>query len=828
MNNILIGNIDGALQKGTKPWSNNKDSFELLTNVYQFRGRLLKRAGYTRLGRLPSGQPIMGLPTRELFGLNQQELVAFDQNTAYNYIGTSFVPLPSVMTVTWNSLNYNFFYAINYAASFWVTNNVPGLNGVVLTGPVTVGATTVTFTTTAPNNFADGQTVVLINVGGTLGPVVNGNSYVISNVTPSTFDITLITVASAPAGGFALNSQVQTAGVDGIRYYGQLTNGPGWANYNPPISPQVALAGALLIFAYRGYLIFLNTWEGNDAGPLQNFGNRARWVQIGTPYYSEPAPVFPSTQGVDIFAGRDDLFGRGGANDAPTNEVIVSAGFVKDILVVGFQRSKWRLRFVNNQQNPFVWERINVELGSSSTGSAVVFDKGLMEIGNRGITINDGNDCTRFDENIPDDVFDIREQNQGFQRVQGIRNFRKKLVYWTFPSTENNELIFPEKTLVFNYDTKNWSYFDDSFTCFGYYYPSSGTQTWEDLTEAWASYTELTWAGGNSQGLYENIVAGNQQGYVLLIDQTNGQNAPSLSITAINSVVDTPGVFRSPNNNLLNGNWVQISGVTGTTSSDGVSLNGRNFKIDNNTLNANDFILSEFEPITADNASGTSYGYTINYSGIFAGSIQINIGSLVFTDPNLDGILVEANNLGSGTIVYSTGKFVLAFNPPIASTPVYIRVVTLDALQGLDPVITAGAYTGGGEMAIISGLDIKSKYFNFFENNKRARISKIDFYLDSTSNGQFTCDIFGDSSNEPINTPLSDNLLSNVVLTTTNPYQFGTGSETIFRLFCDAIAQTIQFRFYYSDQQMAVSAITNSDVQILALMLSIREGGRIV
>lgn len=827
-NTFLIGDLTEGLRKDTKSWSQANDAFETLTNCYQFRGRLVKRSGYVALGRLPSGTPVMGLLTRELFGINLQELVAFDQTTAYNFNGTNFVSLPSVMPIVWSGLNYNFFYSLNYAGAFWVTNGKPGLNGARIVGPVVVGVGIVTFTTTA-QTFVNGQHVTFINVGGTIGRDVNGKTFVIQNVTPTSFDIVLVTAGVWTTGGLALNSEDATTGQDGIRYYGQLSTGTGWANYNPPVNPFVALAGALLMFTYRGYLVFLRTFEGNDATGIEEFGNRARWVQIGTPYYSEPVPVFPTVQGVDVTAARDDLFGKGGANDAPTNEVIVSAGFVNDILIVYFTRSTWRLRFVNNQQNPFVWERLNVELGSSSTGSTVIFDKGIMTIGNRGIVISDGNSTQRFDDKIPDDFFDIREVNQGFQRVQGIRTFRTKLNFWTFPSTENNELIFPEKVLVFNYSTRNWSYFIDSFTCFGYYYPTTGAQTWQNLTGRWSSYTQITWDGGNSQGLYENVIAGNQQGYIVILEQTNGENSPSLAITSITSVVNTPGLFFSLNHNLINGEtWITLSGITGTTSDDGVSLNGRNFRVDNPMQDPSTFTLSEFEPITAPNASGVSYTYTINYDAIFAGSIQINIGTLVFTDPDLDGILVEASSLGSGTINYISGKVDLIFTPAIVSTPVFIRVVSKDPTQGLDPVITIGVYGGGGEIAIISGLDIQSKLFNFFEKNQRARLSKIDFYTDSTSNGQFSCDIFSDSSDDPVNTPLSDNLLSNIVLTSPNQYQFGIGNETIFRLYCDAIAQTLQFRFYYSDQQMAISAITNSDVQILAMAVTMRPGGRLI
>lgn len=839
--NFMIGPIKDGLRKDVKPFATPEDSFDTLINAYQFRGRIVRRSGYTKLGRLSSdgmtfpGNPVMGLRTQEQFGIDQQTLIGFDTTSAYKWNGTNFITLPSVMPVTWSGTNYQFFYTTNYAGAFWATNSKPGLNGWNVTafaGSAGVGNAATVNVTSAGNNVQMGDYVYFIN----LSAAVAANAAVLAQVTVAGNPFTVQAV-NQPAGstfawtngptatGMVLDSMQTVAGQDGIRYYGVLSNGTGWANYNPPIDPNTVLAGALLIFPYRGYLVFLNTSEGNDQGVL-NYGNRARWTQIGTPYYSEPVPVFPNVQGVDIKTARDDLFGRGGANDAPTNEVIVAAGFIRDILVVYFERSTWRLRFVNNAQNPFVWERVNIELGSDCTFSTIPFDKGLMAIGNRGIVISDGNDTSRFDEKIPDEIFDIRQNNFGLERVNGIRTFRTKLNYWTIPSSENPTGTFPDQVLVFNYDTKNWSLFDDCFTCFGYYYPSGGGYTWGDLPDAWSSYTNISWNSGVSQAGYENVVAGNQQGYVLILEQTDGQNDPSLSISAITAA--SPGAFTSANNNLPDGTWITLSGITGTTSADGVSLNGRNFKLSNPTLDANNFTLNEFKSIDGGAASGTSYTYTVSYKNILPGSIQINIGTLVFFDTDLDGILYEASGLGTGTINYATGLISLSFNPSIGSTEVYIRLVTLDPTQGLVPVNTTGAYGGGGEIAKISNFDIQTKIFNFFNDDQRSRLSKIDFYVDSTSHGEFTCNVFADSSNVVINNPLPDNPQSNVVVTSPNPYQIGQGDETIYRLYCDAIAQTLQLQLTFSDQQMAINAISQSDIEILALMFTMRRGGRLV
>lgn len=822
MNNFLIGPIKYALSNDQKPWSNPEDSFEVVSNAYQFRGRLVRRKGYRTLGRLANGSPVMGLRTKQSIDINTETLVAFDTTTSYFWDGSNFTVLPSTMPTTWSGTNSQFFWTTNYANAFWATNNKAGLHGAPIADITNAASPLVT--TVNPHGFSSGQTVTFINVGGMTQ--INGLTDIIT-VTNAT-EFTLNTINTSAFGvytshGIALNSYVSTAGQDGIRYYGELVNGNGWANYNPPIDPNNALAGALLIFPYRGYLVFLNTKEGNDQNVFP-YGQRARWTQIGTPYYSPPQPATPFPQTISPVAMRDDLFGKGGANDAPTNQVIVAAEFIRDILVVYFENSTWRLRYVNNSQNPFVWERVNVEFGTRSTFSGIVFDKGLQVIGTRGIIISDGNDTIRFDEKIPDTVFDIRQANQGLQRVHGIRTYQSKLNYWTYPDSENTTGTFPDKVLVFNYDSKNWSFFDDCFTCFGYYNETSPGYTWEQLTETWASYTSISWNSGISQQGYENVVAGNQQGYVFVLEAGGATNGPSLSISNIAGMT-----FTSANNNMPDGNWIKLVGVTGTTSADGVSLNGRNFKVNNPNLNVNTFTLSEFSPIFPQNASGTNFAYRVEYRNIYPGSVQINIGALVFTDPAFDGHLVdESGTPSSGFIDYDTGSIILFFSSSLSSTPVSIRIVSLDPLQGLSAVNTTGTYTGGGEIIRISNVEIQSKFFNFFANDQRARLSKIDFYVNSTSHGEFTCNVWGDSSNEVINLPLSDNLQSNIVQTTTNPYQIGQGVETMYRLYCDSTAQTIQFQFTMSDAQLAVDVINSSDIEILALMVTARPGGRLV
>ncbi len=788
------------------------------------------------------GLPVMGLRTRELFELNEQDTIAFDTRFAYRFSNTSeaFIPLPSIMPTEWSGTNSQFFFTTNYAGAFWATNSKPGLHGWAITdfsGSAGIGNLATVMVTSPGNAVQVGDYVYFLNLDAN----VEANAAVLAIVTvagdPFTVQATNLPASStftwtngATSSGFVFDSMRSLTGQDGIRYYGSLTNGTGWANYSPPIDLNNALVGALLIFPYRGYLVFLNTTEGNEQGTF-NFGNRARWTQIGTPYYSGPVPSTPNPQGIDIKTARDDLFGRGGANDAPTQEVIIGAAFIRDILIVFFERSCWRLRFVNNAQNPFVWERINVELGASATFSVIPFDKGAMAIGERGIVIADANDVARIDQDIPDTIFEVRIENDGMQRVNGIRTFRTKLNYWTIPDGEKNTGIYPDYVLVYNYETKTWATFDDCFTCFGYFYAFDDT-TWADLTGPWSSYFDTYWDGANIDKGYENVIAGNQQGFVLSLDgvvntgYSQIQNGPSLMISSI--VNGAPSTFSSIDNNLPDGSWIALSGIAGTTDVTGVTLNGRKFKVVNPSLDANDFTLQEFTPYAAGLASGLVFIFQLSYPFIpvFPGSAYITVGSLTYQDTGSDGVLY-VNGVAGGTINYTSGLITLNFPGVLPPTQVYIRVVSQDPAQEFSNVETTGTYTGGGYIEKLSNFEIKTKVFNFLGQDQRSRLSKIDFYVDRTSHGEFTANVFADSSNQIVNSPLSDNLRSNIVKTTLNPYQYGVGEETIYRLFCDAIAQTVQIQMNLSDQQMAVTPILTSDIEILAMNFTLRAGGRL-
>lgn len=356
---------------------------------------------------------------------------------------------------------------------------------------------------------------------------------------------------------------------DGIRWYNSVNNR--WSNFNPglngtttpPVAPTEFLLGGLIILPYKDRLVVLNTVEGAALNGTR-FPQRARWSQNGTPFYvnGPTAGPFPTNAWSSV------EIGRGGFIDAPTQEQIVSAEFIKDTLVVFFERSTWQLVYTNNEILPFVWQKINTELGSESTFSTVPFDRGIFTIGNYGIITTDSVNVVRIDEKIPDEVFQIQNKNNGPKRVTGIRDYNSQLVYFSYPIVvdEDNEgptytLTFPNQVLVYNYQDGSWAEFDDSFTSFGYWQAVTD-KTWEDIKQSWES-SNFAWNSQVLQAKYPDVVAGNQRGYVFVYSQIqqNGQNVPSLEISNASNLTIT-----CPDHNLVNGDYILITEMTGFTT----------------------------------------------------------------------------------------------------------------------------------------------------------------------------------------------------------------------------------------------------------------------
>ena len=497
-------------QNNVKPWLIPDNAFEVLNNAYVFRGRVRKRFGSRyfansnsslssrlRILLAPAGLIIttpINIEVGQAFSIGNDIFTVVDVTPPYpkSLLSTSAV------TATLTAINQITFSAI--AASVYFYPSLPVMGLLTYENSATNDEATLAFDTKFSYQY-DNLTVGWERIIGAAAEWYGSTSDFFWGVTWSG-------VLASERIFFVTNfNQLEP---NFMRYF----NGAVWASLNPAITAAAGntLQSARILTVFKDRLIALNTWEGG-VGPL-NYVNRARYCQIGDP--------------LDATAWRQDIAGKGNAIDAPTKEAIITVEFIKDRLIVYFERSTWELAYTGNQIYPFSWQQINTELGAESTFSVIPFDKLAIGVGNVGIHACNGSNVDRIDQKIPNTIFDIKNDNAGAQRVYGIRDYFSEMLYWAFPN--NSAITFPNKIFVYNYPTKTWSFNDDSITCFGYFQPSNSI-LWNSTTVYWSS--DVIWNSGSVSSKFQQVVAGNQQGYTFICDTNINTNELILQINNI-------------------------------------------------------------------------------------------------------------------------------------------------------------------------------------------------------------------------------------------------------------------------------------------------------
>jgi len=596
------------------------------------------------------------------------------------------------------------------------------------------------------------------------------------------------------------------ATTDPIRYY----NGTTWnaTPFLPGLKSGAtdAMITAKIIIPYRGRLVALNTYEAaNTTGATATVqhANRARFSQNG-----DPTNIASSTSGGWV----DDVQGRGGFVDAPTNEHIISAAFIRDVLIVFFEKSTWKLRFTGNVVLPFVWERINTELGAESRFSTVSFDDGILAVGDKGVVTCNGNNVKRIDDSIRDEVFKIHNGNSGVRRVNGKRNFFEQVVYWTFPSADVNP-TYPNKMLIYNYDNNTWSFLSDHFTALGDFHRTNDLR-WSDLTGIkWQEYRK-SWSAGRTQSQFPLIVGGNQQGYISILN-SKVRNDKSLIITAI--ATGTPPTITSPDHNLEDGEIIEINDISGTSS----SLNGYRYQVINKAQNT-----FQIQQKTRTAITSITKGTTTTV--VSAGN-TLSVGDLVQFS-SVTG--ATQFNDRTATILTAGNTFTCDLDSSLfTGTPASGEAENLDALY--DDVVLAGGstYISGGEITRITGFRIRSKKFNMLNQGKQSQLGYLDFFVDKTQKGQVDIPIYIDYNNDQrINPKSSDNFFNSAMITTALPENASVQNENKVwhRFFCNVSSQFFQYEITLSDAQMISKEIHDSDFVLNSIIVWHEKGSRLV
>lgn len=546
--------------------------------------------------------PVMGITTYYTPSSNSYATLAFDTIYSYRFDDPTqaWLRLSGGESV-WTGSDAKFFWMTNYQGAtsdvnlLWVTNNTTAdgiryFNGTTWIKPVlnwTIGANVGT-------TDGSGNAVIVLT-----GPFFAGQVITVgltSFTMPSGAGVLVLPSSSNSPGGPVGTATFNTA-------TNTLTVSAAFANTSVYFSGNNYIETALIIISFKNRLLLFNTTELVD-GVSTNYKTRVRYSGIGSPLYAS--------------SWQQDFPGNGSALDAPTSEPVVTAQFMKDRLIVYFGSSTYELAYTGNQVLPFVWQKINTELGADSTFSEVPFDKVVLGISNIGIHACNGTGVERIDSKVPQLAFDISTQQSGSDRVAGIRDYYTEMVYWTFPSSNrSDDFYFPNQVLVYNYVNDSWGLNDDSFTTFGYFLLEAQTPgdvweytnlTWQDSGSVWNSNFDAT-----TNVKFQSVVAGNQQGYVVILQPSVYENAPALQVT--NATISSPAYIVTIdciNHNLEFEDYVLFSNMNGLVFSDGnviPTAAGRvvSDPVNDNTPNVFDvaFIGNNFQPI---NVTGTYTG----------------------------------------------------------------------------------------------------------------------------------------------------------------------------------------------------------------------------
>lgn len=208
------------------------------------------------------------------------------------------------------------------------------------------------------------------------------------------------------------------------------------------------VATSLMVFTFRNRLLLLHTMEGSaTVGSASVRPQRARWSQANNP---------------NIW--RDDIPGQGGFVDAPTGDFIISARFLKDVLIVFFSNSTWSLQPTSDPALPFRWVKINNFRACDATFATISHDDYVISFGKMGIIGCDGLKTPRIDHKIEDFTSDIVDA-ENFNLMYSDRNYEARRSWTLYPTDDDSGKN--TQALIRSEETGAWSIYNIEMACLG-------------------------------------------------------------------------------------------------------------------------------------------------------------------------------------------------------------------------------------------------------------------------------------------------------------------------------------------------------------------------
>lgn len=593
-----------------KPWIRPADAFEPLVNAYINRGTVNKRAGYTEYGN----------------GATTESLIITGISKAASAVVTA----------------VNYFTIADYGVTMVTFSAVVGMveiNG--LTGTVTASSPT-TFTVSIDSSgftaYASGGVATYTILAAAMQPIMGIMRYV--NEATGANSLLIATFTN-------------------LYLYD-----PGTGNYNPIILPVNFTGNITNFFNYTNWMptpssastIYMTNnkdpvtlWDGTTATQPALYTDNAHTITITTcldvkvykqrmlyilPTLSNSA--VPENQTIYWSALKNptnvvsDVAGNGGFLAAPTGDIIKSAEFIRDILVVFFTNSTWIFRYTGNDSNPFRWDKVNDSKSTNAPYGSIPYDQRCTSIGSTGFIACDGVNVQRYD--IP--IIDYYETNMSEQYYAQTFAQRYDNLNQGWMLYVSNETPFPlvggiapgsDSALIYNFVENTFSTYTWSIplTCLGIFYSQTGA-TWASLAQSWEN-TQLAWNSFSSQKGAPILLAGDTAGHVWHMDDEsavtdNGTSiVPDIVTTRWNPIMDAGQKVQF--------GWIDIYYYISSTDPANPIAVTLNFYVDNSEQ------IAASRQLTLDGPANSEFAFKRIYMNLIGEFFQMEI------DPNVDAFI---------------------------------------------------------------------------------------------------------------------------------------------------------------------------------------------
>ena len=297
----------------------------------------------------------------------------------------------------------------------------------------------------------------------------------------------------------------------------QIYNGTHLRQLSVDIGTDAARTGVnnlnscLLIIVFKERVILFSTNENSV-----DFFQRARWSSIKDPQ-SWPTANF---------------------KDAPTSDIIKSAGFIGDELYVWFERSVWRFIWTGDSTNPFEWERVSGTEGSVAQMSLVTRDDSQFAVGAARIQLSNGRDVVTADSIIPDFVLDWNQDSLPYSNSLFLDEEKHILMSYASDAAASDDSdqpddgnVYPDRAVVINIEDRNFATYGLPIHTMGFSNVESDL-TWDDITDAWADI-DYSWNAGQAKSGFPVTLMGNHLGKIFQLNSAGSDDGSAIKFEAL-------------------------------------------------------------------------------------------------------------------------------------------------------------------------------------------------------------------------------------------------------------------------------------------------------